>query len=205
MLNRDVIQIMWDERYSEEGFAYGTRPNDFLVEVADHIPAGLVLCLAEGEGRNAVFLAARGHKVIAVDQSVVGLEKARSLAAQHGVTIETRASDLAEFEFEPGRYNGIVSIWAHMPPHVRRIVHEKCVEALMPGGVMVLEAYRPVQVGRGTGGPPDPSYCMSAGDLREELAGLDFEILVERERDVAEGKYHNGSSAVVQMLARKPR
>jgi SAM-dependent methyltransferase len=196
---------MWDERYGEEDFAYGTEPNDFLVEVADHIPAGRVLCLAEGEGRNAVFLAARGHEVLAVDQSAVGLEKARSLAAQRGVTIETRASDLAELEFEPSRYVGIVSIWAHMPPDVRKVVHKKCVEALMPGGVMALEAYTPVQVGRGTGGPPNPAFCMSAGGLREELAGLDFEILVERERHVAEGKYHNGSSAVVQMVARKPK
>ncbi len=69
--------------------------------------------------------------------------------------------------------------------------------------MIVLEAYRPDQVGRGTGGPQDPSYCMNADDLREELAGLEFEILVERERYVAEGTYHNGNSAVVQLLARK--
>lgn len=196
---------MWDERYGQEGFAYGTEPNDFLVEVIDRIPAGPVLCLAEGEGRNAVFIAARGHEVLAVDQSPVGLEKARRLASERGVTIETRASDLAAFEFEPGRYAGIVSIWGHLPPAVRKIVHAKCVEALAPGGVMVLEAYTPEQVERGTGGPPDPAFCMSAHTLREELKGLDFELLVERERQVAEGKYHNGTSLVVQMVARKPR
>ncbi len=118
---------MWDERYSEEGFVYGTQPNDFLVEVADHIPVGMVLCVAEGEGRNAVFLAGRGHTVLAVDQSAVGLEKARGLAMQRGVTIETHISDLAEFELEQGRYTGIVSIWAHTPPHVRRVLHKKSV------------------------------------------------------------------------------
>ena len=196
---------MWDERYAQEGFAYGTEPNDFLVEVIGRIPPGPVLCLAEGEGRNAVFVAGRGHDVLAVDQSPVGLEKARLLAGERGVTIQTRASDLAAFEFERGRYAGIVSIWGHLPPAVRKAVHGKCVEALMPGGVMVLEAYTPDQVRRGTGGPPDPAFCMSARTLREELAGLDFEILVERERHVAEGKYHNGSSLVVQMVARKPR
>lgn len=196
---------MWDQRYGEEGFAYGTEPNDFLVQVADLIPPGRVLCLAEGEGRNAVFLAARGHEVLAVDQSPVGLEKARRLAAQRGVTIETCASDLARFEFAPSRYAGIISIWAHLPPGVRRVVHEKCVEALIPGGLMVLEAYTPAQIGRGTGGPSDPAFCMGAGNLRDELRGLDFEMLVERERHVAEGKYHNGSSAVVQMVARKPK
>jgi hypothetical protein len=196
---------MWDERYGEEGFAYGTEPNDFLVEVVDQIPAGPVLCLAEGEGRNAVFLAGRGHSVLAIDQSAVGLDKARVLAARRHVPIETQVTDLAAFEFEARHFAGIVSIWAHLPPELRRKVHEQCVEALIPGGVMVLEAYTPAQVGRGTGGPPNPALCMTAEGLRAELTGLYFEILVERERQVSEGKYHNGVSAVVQMVARKPR
>lgn len=195
---------MWNERYSENDFAYGTEPNDFLNEVADRIPTGPVLCLAEGQGRNAVFLAGRGHDVLAVDQSAVGLERARGLAAERGVTIETRVADLGAFAFEPDRYAGIVAIWAHLPPGLRKAVHRKCVASLMRGGVMVLEAYTPSQVGRGTGGPPDPALCMTAADLRTELAGLEFEILAERERDVDEGTYHNGRSAVVQMLARKP-
>lgn len=194
---------MWDERYKEEGFAYGVEPNDFLREVAGLIPAGPVLCLAEGQGRNAVYLASRGHAVLAVDQSAVGLERARALAAARGVSIETRTCDLAEFVFEPGHWAGIVSIWGHMPPDVRRAVHAKCVGALMPGGVLILEAYTPAQVGRGTGGPPDPAFCMTADGLREELAGLDFEILREVERHVSEGTYHQGMSAVVQVLARK--
>jgi SAM-dependent methyltransferase len=195
---------MWDERYSGASFAYGTEPNDFLVKVAGLLPAGPVLCLAEGEGRNAVFLATHGHAVLAVDQSAIGLEKARRLAAERGVAIETQVADLAEFDFVPRRYAAIVSIWAHTPPSVRRSVHRKCVEALAPGGVVVLEAYTPAQVGRGTGGPPDPSLCMSAADLRQELAGLDFEILVECERWISEGAYHHGDSAVVQLFARKP-
>ena len=198
------MSSMWDERYAEAGFAYGTEANDFLVEVAGAIPPGPVVCLAEGEGRNAVFLAARGHQVLAIDQSVVGLEKARRLAAERGVSIETQAMDLADFQVEANSYAGIVSIWAHMPPNVRKVVHERCVRALGPGGVMILEAYTPAQVGRGTGGPPDPAFCMSADRLREELRGLDFDVLLERERHVAEGKYHHGSSLVVQMLARKP-
>jgi SAM-dependent methyltransferase len=194
---------MWNERYSESGFAYGVEPNDFLVEVAAHIPPGPVLCLAEGEGRNAAFVAARGHAVLAVDQSHVGLEKARALAAERGLAIATQVADLADFEFERDRYAGIISIWAHLPPLVRQRVHQRCVQALAPGGVMVLEAYTPSQVGRGTGGPQDPLMCMTAERLRSELAGLHFESLTERERLVAEGKYHNGLSAVVQMLARK--
>ncbi len=194
---------MWDERYSESGFAYGTQPNDFLVEVGEQIPPGRVLCLAEGEGRNAVFLASRGYQVLAVDQSVVGLNKARRLAAEQGVSIETQASDLAAFEWGSESFQGIVSIWAHTPPELRASIHRECVSALAPGGVMVLEAYTPAQVGRGTGGPPNPVMCMTAEGLRQELAGLELTLLREIERDVAEGKYHNGSSCVVQMVARK--
>jgi len=195
---------MWDERYGEAGFAYGTKPNDFLVEVVDRIPPGPVLCLAEGEGRNAVFLAARGHPVTAVDQSRVGLAKAKALAAEQGVSLETRVSDLAEFDYRADHYAGIVSIWAHTPPEVRRLVHEKCVQALAPGGVMILEAYTPAQLERGTGGPPNPALCMTAAALRDELSGLEFESLEERDRVVSEGKYHQGRSAVVQLLARRP-
>jgi len=194
---------MWNERYGEDGFAYGSEPNQFLAEVAQHIPSGPVLCLAEGEGRNAVFLATRGHSVLAVDQSAVGLEKAQRLAEQRGVRIETLVADLAEQDLGVERFAGIVSIWAHMPSSVRRVVHDRCVRALMPGGVMVLEAYTPEQVGRGTGGPPDADYCMSAGKLREELGALHFESLRELEREVLEGKYHTGHSSVVQMVARK--
>jgi SAM-dependent methyltransferase len=194
---------MWDERYSETGFAYGSAPNDFLEEVAHRLPEGPVLCLAEGEGRNAVFLATLGHDVLAVDQSSVGLQKAKALAAERGVSIETRVADLAHFPIEPDRYAGIVSIWAHVPPDVRKPLHAQCVRGLRPGGVMILEAYTPQQIGRGTGGPPIAAMCMTASELRDELHGLRFEVLVERERDVAEGKYHNGNSAVVQMVATK--
>ncbi|MBW1880770.1 MAG: methyltransferase domain-containing protein [Deltaproteobacteria bacterium] len=89
---------MWDKRYSEPGYAFGTAPNDFVVSVADRIPAGRVLCLGEGEGRNAVYLAKRGHEVVAVDQSPVGLAKARELAESGGVRLETVQADLADFE-----------------------------------------------------------------------------------------------------------
>jgi len=195
---------MWDQRYGEEGFAYGTEPNDFLVEVADQIPPGDVLCLAEGEGRNAVFLAARGHAVTAVDLSAVGLAKAERLAAEKGVRIETVVASLADYQPHEGRYSGIVSIWAHVPPDVRRTLHQHCVRGLRPGGVFVLEAYTPAQVGRGTGGPQVPELTMSEAGLRDELAGLEIVRCQELVRHVAEGKYHQGESAVVQVVARRP-
>lgn len=197
---------MWDQRYAEEGFAYGTEPNAFLQSEYSRIPAGgRVLCLAEGEGRNAVFLARQGYAATAVDQSSVGLQKAQRLALDKGVEIETIVADLADYD--PGRdsWDGIVSISAHMPPSLRRQVHARAVQALKPGGVFILEAYTPRQLEMdGIGGPPDRSLLMSLEDLHTELEGLDFIIGREVERYISEGRYHQGNSAVVQIVARKP-
>lgn len=195
----------WNERYREPGFAYGTQANDFLVEHAGRIPAGgRVLCLAEGEGRNAVFLAEQGYQVTGVDASVVGMAKARALAAERGVSIETITAGLEQFMIQAGQWDGVVSVFCHVPPAVRRVLHRQVVAGLKPGGVLILEAYTPDQIALGTGGPPVPELTMTLQVLKEELAGLNFEMARELERDVVEGRYHTGRGAVVQLLARKP-
>ncbi len=194
----------WDERYAEAEFAYGTEPSAFLAAVACRIPDGPVLCLAEGQGRNAVFLSRIGHAVTAVDQSTVGLDRARDLATENGVAIECVAADLADFEIEPGAWAGIVSIWAHLPPALRGAVNRKAVAGLRPGGVMVVEAYSPRQLEFGTGGPRAAELLVPRAALEEELSGLEFILAQEAEREVVEGKYHRGMAAVVQVLARRP-
>ena len=192
---------MWDERYNTSEYVYGVEPNDFLASVIAEIPRGRTLCLAEGEGRNAVFLAEHGHDVVAVDASAVGLEKARKLAKARGVVIETQVADLADFAIEPDSWDAVVSIFAHVPPAVRKPLHRKIVQALRPGGMLVLEAYTPEQIKLGTGGPPVAEMTMSLDDLRAEFEGLDFTHAKELQRDVIEGKYHTGRGAVVQLIA----
>jgi len=194
----------WDERYDTVDFVYGREPNAFLAEVSEQIPPGDVLCLAEGEGRNAVFLARQGHRVVAVDSSVVGLAKAARLAEESGVRIETVTADLTEFAIDPGRWDAIVSIFCHLPPQLRRALHRKVVEGLRPGGLFILEAYTPAQLALRTGGPPTEEMMMTLAGLREELAGLEFLHGREIERDVVEGRLHTGRGAVVQVVARKP-
>jgi len=194
---------MWDKRFSEPGYAYGTEPNGFLVSVADRIPGGNVLCLAEGEGRNAVYLAGLGYDVTAVDTSSVGLVKAEALAHDRGVTIETVNADLEEYEIEPGVWQGIVSIYCHLPPVVRAALHERCLRGLAPGGVLVLEGFTPRQLELGTGGPKNRELLMELEIIRQELPGLRLEIARELEREVIEGKYHGGTASVVQILAVK--
>ncbi len=193
----------WDARYSEAEYAYGKEPNDFLVEVAGRIPAGRVLCLGEGEGRNAVFLAARGFDVTGVDGSPVGLAKAEALARERGVRIATVCADLGAYVVEPGAWSGIVCLWVHLWPELRARVHRACVAGLAPGGAFVLEAYTPRQLELGTGGPKEPERLMTLAALRDDLAGLDLEIARELDRVVREGHYHDGIGAVVQVLGRK--
>ena len=197
---------MWNERYGEPGYAYGTEPNDFLAATAArYLPErGEVLSLAEGEGRNAVFLASLGFRVTGVDASATGLAKALELAEQRGVTIQTVVSDLAQFDLGKARWDGIVSIWCHTPSVLRAKLHRAAVVALRPAGVLLLESYTPAQLEYKTGGPPTADMLMTLDGVREELAGLDFLVAEEKVRDVHEGQYHEGPSAVLQVVARKP-
>lgn len=195
----------WNQRYSGSDYVYGTIPNDFLSDSAALIPPGPVLCLADGEGRNGVFLAERGHAVTSVDQSHVGLAKAAQLAATRHVPLQTVVADLADFAIEPDAWSGIVSMFAHLPQPLRRDVHARVVAGLRPGGVLILEAYNPRQANFRTGGPvQQPELLMRIDDLRREFAGLDFVVAHEIERDVLEGTGHRGRSAVVQIIGRKP-
>lgn len=196
--------ISWDERYGTKEYFYGTEPNDFLRGHCAQIRrGGEVLCLAEGEGRNTVFLAQQGFRPLAVDQSPVGLAKAMKLATARGVHLDTLVADLAVYPIEPGRWDGIVSIWCHLPSTLRAAVHRQVVAGLKTGGVFLLEAYTPAQLVHGTGGPKDVDLLPTLAGLREELAGLEFVHAEERDRVIHEGPGHAGLSSVVQVVARR--
>lgn len=197
-------QTMWDERYDTDEYVYGIHPNRFLVSIADKIPVGKTLCLAEGEGRNAVYLASLGHDVVAVDSSSVGLKKARRLAQQKGVEIETVVADLEELEIQPNSWDAIISIFCHLPEPARKRLHQKVKSGLRNGGMFVLEGFTPDQLKYKTGGPHTPDRLYRLEDLHDELNGLEYEHSAELERDVLEGKFHTGRAAVVQVVAFKP-
>lgn len=201
----DVPKNPWDERYAGDRFFYGDQPNDFLRAKADVIRSGGdVLCLAEGEGRNGVFLATRGLQVTGVDGSAVGLAKARKLAEARGTSLHTIVADLRDYDPGEARWDAIVSIWCHLPPPLRDAIHPRLVRALKPGGVVLFEHYHPTQVGRGTGGPPDPSMMITLDELRRAFAGFEVLHAFEGERDVREGGGHTGLSVVTQFVACKP-
>jgi SAM-dependent methyltransferase len=194
---------MWDERYSAAGYAYGTEPNQFLVDNYSRIPMGNVLSLAEGEGRNAVFLARQGYTVTAVDGSIVGLNKADKLAGENGVTLVLIHADLAEFDLGESKWDGIISIFNPLPSSLRRQLYKKVEAALKPNGVFLLEAYRPDQINHGTGGGNDADTMQTGESIRSELPGLNFTHLVELDREVIEGSHHTGLGAVVQAIGSK--
>ena len=200
------MKEFWNERYAEAEYAYGTEANDFLQAEYRAIPVGRVLCLAEGEGRNAVFLAKQGYFVTAVDQSSAGLAKAKRLGLDNDVNIDAVEMDLQEYNIEPNAWDGIVSIFAHLAPALRKRLHREIVRGLKPGGVLILEAYTEKQLETaGVGGPPadQRAMFMSLSELKQELEGLDFIIAREAERTLDEGKYHQGPGAIVQIVAKK--
>ena len=198
---------MWDDRYKNEDFAYGKEPNDFLREEFTRIPAGgHVLCLAEGEGRNAVFLAEQGYQVTAIDLSEVGLKKAQQLAKEKGVNISTQVADLAKYPLEIDSWDGIVSIWAHVPESIRQQVHAQVAHALKPEGIFLLEAYTYQQTKMEAVGGPSAEQQDRFGslmNLRLELVELEEVLGVEKRRIVSEGARHQGLSAVVQFIGKK--
>lgn len=196
-------RAMWEDRYSSDSFVFGTAPNDFLRTSVDELSGPSIMCLAEGEGRNAVFLAEHGYAVSSVDLTEAGVAKTRRLAAERGVAVDAAVGDLASFDLGVDAWDSIVSIFAHVPPKIRVDLHRRVAAALRPGGTFLLEAYTPAQVGRGTGGPPVAELTMTLAGLRQELAPLEFIHAMEIEREVIEGDGHTGVGAVVQVIARR--
>jgi SAM-dependent methyltransferase len=194
---------MWDERYSQTEYFYGTKPNNFLQIASALIPKGAdVLCLAEGEGRNAVYLAAQGFNVTAVDFSSIGKEKALVLADREKVKIEYIVCDLNEFIF-PKKYAAVLSIWCHLPMKLRQTVHQKAEASLIPGGLFILESYNPKQLENKTGGPSSVELLYRDEDVKKDFNEIEWVLVQNTQRFISEGNGHLGNSSTLQMIGEK--
>ncbi|MEZ6189934.1 MAG: class I SAM-dependent methyltransferase [Phycisphaerales bacterium] len=162
-----------------------------------------VLCLQEGEGRNALFLAKRGYAVCGIDLSEAGRDKAMKLAAEHGVSFEYIVTDVNDFDFGIETWDAVVSISAHTDPATRQRVCEKTLRGLKPGGVFLLEAYHPNQLNYDTGGPKDIGWLVTLDDLRQHFPAEGILHQAELEREVSEGAYHTGKAFVTQFIFKK--
>ena len=196
----------WNQRFAEDEPVYGTEPNVFLSTQLERIRSGgHVLCLGEGEGRNAVWLASQGMSVTATDYAEVALERAKALAALRGVEIEAVHADLATFEFPEARLDAIVSIFVHLPEDLRRSVHRRAMRALRPGGVFIAEYFSRDQLAFGTGGPKNPTMLYTLDDIREDFSSgqVRFELLEQVQDELQEGRYHQGCASLIRIVARR--
>lgn len=203
----------WEERFARPGFMFGAAPNAFLRSQAHLFPPGArVLVPGDGEGRNGVWLAEQGLDVTTLDLAAAGVAKAQALAAERGVRIDAGQADLVHWTWPEAAFDAVVSVFLHLPPAERRVVHAGMWRALRPGGLLVIEAFRPEQVqfqrrsadGRGSGGPPDPALHVGADDLRADFPG-EWLALEETETVLAEGTHHVGPAAVTRGVVRRTR
>jgi 2-polyprenyl-3-methyl-5-hydroxy-6-metoxy-1,4-benzoquinol methylase len=199
------MKQFWEDRFGEKEYAYGTEPNDFLASIDYSRMTGKVLCIAEGQGRNAVYLAGLGFEVVAMDQSEMGLQRAKELANEKNVTIQTICANLDEFDFGNNKWDGIVTIFGHLPSVLRKKVHARIANALKPNGFFILEGYSKSQLGKNTGGPQDADMLYDLEEIISEIGpALKWQWIQNKERMVIEGHYHTGNASVVQLFGIKP-
>ena len=195
----------WNQRFAADGYLFGTEPNAWLREHAGAWqPGQRVLCVADGEGRNSVWLARRGLQVDAFDIAAVGVAKARRLAAEQGVTVDYQVADCDGYAWPEAHYDGVAAIFVQFAdPALRERLFARMRSSLKPGGTLLLQGYTPKQLEYRTGGPPLLSHLYTAQMLREAFAALDIVELREYEAEVHEGSGHSGRSALIGMVARR--
>jgi len=193
-----MMDKMWNQRYNTEEYVYGRDPNVFFARSLGPLPPGKILLPGEGEGRNAAYAASLGWEVDAFDQSSAGAEKAERLAREMGVKIKYSVSGLHDFLFEAGIYDAIALIYFHAPAPVRQLLHHRVLEALKPGGMVILEAFHTTQLGRDSGGPQALELLFNKEMLLEDFERLELEMIEETEIDLNEGLFHSGPANVVR-------
>jgi cyclopropane fatty-acyl-phospholipid synthase-like methyltransferase len=201
----EAQRARWNDRFSGEDYLFGTAPNTFLASQQRLLRGGgTALAIADGEGRNGVFLAEQGLDVLSIDFSPVGLEKAKKLAAQRGVRLRTELADLFAWDWSGRSFDIVVAIFIQFAtPAERARLFEHLKGAVKKGGLLLLQGYRPEQLQYGTGGPPHAENMYTAAMLREVFADMTILHLAEHDDVVQEGKGHAGMSALVDMVARK--
>jgi 2-polyprenyl-3-methyl-5-hydroxy-6-metoxy-1,4-benzoquinol methylase len=196
---------MWDERYAQDGYLFGTEPNGFLVSQRHLLKPGMnCLAVADGEGRNGVWLAQQGLLVLSVEASAVALEKAKKLALQRGVAIDFERADLAHWQWGEHRFDIVAAIFIQFaPPALREQMFAGIKRTLKPGGLLLLQGYTPRQLEYKTGGPPVAENMYTEALLREAFGDMEIMHLREHDDHIGEGTGHSGMSALIDLAARK--
>ncbi|GAA0588887.1 class I SAM-dependent methyltransferase [Caenispirillum bisanense] len=200
------MSAFWDDKFAGRDYVYGTEPNAFLVSQRHRLTPGMeVLAVADGEGRNGVWLAEQGMRVSTVDGSPVAVQKALKLALDRRVTIHAQVADLTDWVWPVAAFDAVAAIFIHFGPDLRRSMHHAMYGALKPGGLLLMEVFHPDQLGRGSGGPPVREMLYDAAILADDFRGADILHLDEVETDLDEGPLHRGSARVTRLVARRPQ
>lgn len=194
----------WDERYSSIEFVYGTEPNIFFKDELDKLKIGNILLLGEGEGRNAVYAAANGWNVDAVDFSMIAKEKALKLAEENSVSINYEITDLSEYKPKLNYYDSAAIIFLHLNPIIRSDVHSKIVASLKSGGTLILEVYEKEQLGKDSGGPQNINMLYSKEELKDDFVKMNIIVLEKKIVTLNESEQHSGEAVVLRLIAVKP-
>lgn len=196
----------WNSRYDREDYLFGEAPNAFLTAQAHRLtPGASALAVADGEGRNGVWLAEQGLAVTTTDIAPRAVEKARALAARRGVALDARLVDLETWDWPVEAFDVVVGVFIQFaPPAMRDRLFSRMKAALKPGGLFLLQGYRPEQLAYGTGGPGQAENLYTETQLRDAFADFDILSLEAYDAEVAEGDGHNGRSALIDLVARRP-
>lgn len=199
---------MWNDRFASAGdrFVFGEAPSVFLTAHAGLVrPGSKTLSIADGEGRNSVWLAGQGCEVDAVEFAPVAVDKARGLAARRGVAVNFTVADLLDWDWPPAHYDLVVAVFIQFaPPAQRDILFTHIKRTLKPGGLLLLHGYTPKQLDYGTGGPSAVENLYTEEALAEAFADFEILRLAAYERHLEEGTGHSGMSALIDLVARKP-
>ncbi|MFI4986804.1 MAG: SAM-dependent methyltransferase [Alphaproteobacteria bacterium] len=195
----------WNQRFAADGYLFGKEPNRFVAAHAHLLqPGQKLLAIADGEGRNGVWLAERGLEVHAIDFSPNALAKARLLAAERKVTLAIEEADLARWSWPTQHFDAVLAVFIQFAgPSLRETIFAGIKKSLKPGGLLLLHGYRPEQLAYRTGGPPDVEKLYSEELLRASFADMDVLELRSYDETIHEGSGHNGPSALIDLVARK--
>lgn len=197
--------VMWDERYAQYGFLFGTEPAAALRRHAVRFPAkSRCLCVADGEGRNSVWLAEQGHEVAAWDASKVAINKARSLAESRGVSVDFSLEHAESYDWASNQYDVVIAVFVQFAgPDLRSRMFRGMKDATRPGGIVFLHGYTPEQLIHGKGGPPCAENLYTTSMLRDQFDDFDIGFLEAYEATIDEGTGHSGRSALIDLVAIK--
>ncbi|WP_163398210.1 class I SAM-dependent methyltransferase [Flavobacterium fluviatile] len=198
----------WDDRYSNEEFAYGKAPNNYLKDQLEKLNPATILFPAEGEGRNAVFAAGLGWKVSAFDISAEGKNKAIKLAEANNETIDYQVGELDSLNYHTGQFDAIALIYAHFPAEIKSVIHKSLSTYLRKGGIIIFEAFSKkhlehIAKNDKMGGPKDIGSLFSIEEIQADFPDYEIIELEEKEIQLNEGIFHKGSGSVIRFTGRK--